>query len=710
MGTHSRHIKKQMRKKVLRDIFILAGVGVFFCVSLLLVWFSVVSITLPQPDVLGQKMSSGSTQIYDRTGKILLYEVGTRRFWVSYKEIPKNVVLGLLAAEDSEFFYHGGISVRGFLRAVWTNLKSGSFEQGGSTITQQLARTIFLTQEKTVPRKLKEAVLAIEIERKYSKEEILTFYLNSINFGEGNYGIKAAADFYFGKDLKSLTWEEIATLMSIPKSPYYYTPAKPENAARVLRRRNYILLRLKELGWIDEREYTTAKEKPVKTIGKKYFKIVAPHFVLDVKAVLENMFPKANLETAGLTVISTLDYDMQRVAENAIEKGAAQNEKKYGGKNASLLMMDTRDGGIRAMVGSRSFNDAAISGQVNMTMWPRQPGSAFKPFSYLTLFQLGYPAETILFDLPTNFGNYSPQNFDLTTRGPVSLRRALAESLNIPSVKVFYLADPNRVIENAKTLGLTTLKDYRYYGLSLGLGTAESRMVDLVRAYGVFSNDGELTSISLIEKITDTRKKIVYEYKPEKKRVIDSESVRLLNDVLKDYDARSGLFGASLGLTKIEGYDIALKTGTSQYYRDAWVFGYTPNFVVAVWSGNTNGKVMKPGGASLVASLPIWHDFISQIIYQFPQTQFSSPLPRTVAKPMLNGQWTSPLGIHEILYYVSTKNPLGPMPTNPASDPQFFNWEYPVQKWSGGEASLPQQQDITSNELPAGVLENVFSQ
>lgn len=684
-----------------KNLFLLIGFLTVILGSVFILWGAISILFLPPIDVIGQRITGGGTQIFDRTGKVLLYRIGARQVWATYDEIPQEIILAFLAAEDDQFFYHHGISLKGSLRSLWLNLKTLSFRYGGSTITQQLARNLFLNQKKTLTRKLMEIILALELEQKYSKEEILTFYLNTINFGEGNYGIKAAADFYFDKqDLRKLTWDEIAVLAAIPRSPLYYTPTREENLERLRKRRNTILRRLIELGWITNDSYQQAVNMPVKTIGRRYFGITAPHFTLEVKAILEKMFPQIDLERAGLKVITTLNYDYQKIAEQAVRDGVEKNTKLYKGKNAALLAVNTKTGEVLAMVGSADFNNLDIDGQVNMTTWPRQPGSAIKPFSYLTLFQLGYPIETVIFDLPTNFGTtdqpYRPKNFDHRYKGPINLKLALAESRNVPGVKVFYLANPARVIENLKQFGITNLsKQPEYYGLSLGLGTAEMRMIELSRAYSVLANDGELVSQTLILSIIDPTGKNIYTYEPEKKRVIDSQPVRMVNSILRDYQARSGLFQQSLGLTKIEPYDIALKTGTSDNYRDAWIFGYTPDILVSVWAGNTNGQPMKPGGASLVAAVPIWHNFLSKIINDFPVINFPEPLPVKVDKPMLNGNWLTNQGIHSILFYIDRRNPLGNQPVNPYTDPQFTNWESSVNNW---KLNLPSGNELYDQE------------
>jgi penicillin-binding protein 1C len=656
----------------------------FLLASFFVFLFSVQSVYLPSPDLIGEKIVSGGTEIYDRTGKILLYKVGFRRSWVNFEDIPENIIKAILIAEDEDFYSHHGISFKGILRSIYLNIKTKSFEYGGSTITQQLARNLFLSKEKTLTRKINEIILALKLERKYSKNEILTYYLNSIYYGEGNIGIRAAADYYFDKKLKDLTLSEAVILASIPKAPALYTPVSKENIERLKKRRDYLLLRLKEKGWIDEKEYSLALNEEIKITKTKYAGMIAPHFVIEVLNELKNKFPNLNLEEVNLKVISTLDYNLQKIAEKAVIDGAKRNKEKYGGSNAALMAIDPKTGEVLALVGSKDFFDETIDGQVNVPFRSRQPGSAFKPISYAALFELGYPDKTIVFDVPTDFGDYRPQNFDKKFKGPVTLRQALAESRNVPSVKVFYLADPERVIDLARKAGIRYLKDWQNYGLSLGLGTAEIKMADLIRFYGALANDGKLVSQSLILKIIQD-KEVIYKYSPEEKEIVSSQTARILNDILKDIEARKGLLQASLPLTIFPGYEVALKTGTTQFYQDAWTFGYTPNIVVGVWAGNTDGRRMNSLGASLVAALPIFHQFLSEAISsgKIQPEKFIPPEERVVDKPMLNGSWISSYGIHNILFYIDRKNPLGPIPEDPYQDPQYILWEKAVQKWYG---------------------------
>ncbi len=658
------------------------GIICFLTISSYFFLFLISEIYLPNPEILGEKIISGGTEFYDRSGKTLLYKIGLRRSWVEFEDIPDRIVKTTLIAEDFNFYKHKGVSLQAILRSIYLNIKTKSLEYGGSTITQQLARNIFLSKEKTIFRKLKEIILALKIEKKYSKNEILKYYLNSIYYGEGNIGIRAAADYYFDKKLKDLNWQEAAILAAIPKAPTLYAPVSEENIKRLKERRDYILQRLKDVGWINESEYQEAISEEIKIIKTKYAGMIAPHFVIEVINQIKKIFPEVNLEDSNFKVITSLDLDLQKIAEKAVFEGAEKNKEKYGGANAALMAINPKNGEVLALVGSKDFYDESIDGQVNVPFRFRQPGSAFKPISYAALFELGYPDKTIVFDVPTDFGNYRPQNFDKKFKGPVSLRQALAESRNVPSVKVFYLAIPERVVELARKSGMNYLKDWQNYGLSMGLGTAEIRMADLIRFYGALANDGILVPQTLILKIIKDNK-IIYEYQQKEERIISSETARILNDILKDIEARRGLFQASLKYTIFPGYEVALKTGTTQFYQDAWTFGYTPNIVVGVWAGNTDGRRMNSLGASLVAALPIFYQFLSEIISlnKIPPEFFIELESREIDKPMLNGSFVSPYGIHDILFYVDRTNPLGPIPSNPYSDPQYIIWENALQIW-----------------------------
>jgi len=654
----------------------------FLFSSVLLLTYFYFSRNLPEPTILGQKIISGGVEIYDRTETVLLYKIGFRRKWVDYNDIPDKVIKSFLVAEDIEFFKHKGMSLRGILRSIYLNLKRGELAYGGSTITQQLARNLFLTSEKTLTRKIKEVILAWKIEKKYSKEEILTFYLNSIYLGEGNIGIGAASEYYFDKKIQRVSWSEAAILASIARTPSLYAPTSLENIKRLKERRDFILKKLYENNYFSFTEYERALKEEIPLIKGKYTGITAPHFVMKVIDILKEKFPNKNLEEFNLKVVTTLDLRLQKIAEEVIQKKVKENKEKYESTNGALMTIDPKTGEVLSLVGSKDFFDESIDGQVNIPFRKRQPGSTIKPLVYSALFELGYPDKTIIFDVPTNFGNYKPQNFDSKFKGPISLRQALAESRNVPSVKVFYLAIPERVINLAKKSEMDYLDDWKKYGLSFGLGSAEVKMADLIRFYGALANDGILVSQTLILKIIQNEK-IIYEYFPQEKRIISSETAKLVTDILKDKEARRGLFQRNFYLTDFGSYEVALKTGTTQFYQDAWTFGYTKDLVVGVWTGNTNGQRLKSQAASIVAALPIFHDFLQELIDEgiLPENKFDPPEKREVNKPMLNGQWITPYGIHDILFYVNRNDPLGPIPSDPYQDPQFLLWEKGVQDW-----------------------------
>jgi penicillin-binding protein 1A len=309
---------------------------VFFLlfISFSLFIFTFQNVYLPEPDLIGKKIINKGLEIYDRTGNILIYKQGFKNSWVDFKDIPENVIKTILIAEDQDFYSHKGISLKGILRSIYLNLKNKNLEYGGSTITQQLVRNLFLTKEKTLSRKLKEIILALKIEKKYSKNQILTYYLNSIYYGEGVIGIKSAAEYYFNKNLKDLTLSEAAILASIPKAPAFYAPVNQENLNRLKKRRDYILTRLKEEGWINQKDYQLALEEEIKIVKQKYIGILAPHFVIKVTEELKNKFPDLNLEETNLKIISTLDYDLQKIAEKAVKEGAKRNKK-----NMTVIML-----------------------------------------------------------------------------------------------------------------------------------------------------------------------------------------------------------------------------------------------------------------------------------------------------------------------------------------------------------------------------------
>jgi len=691
------NIKKEKRgfKTLLMLFFVIV---IFITIYILNIIYDV-NQTLPLIENLDVKKITQSTKIYDREGKILLYEpnAGEKRTIIPEEEIPDYLKKATIAVEDEKFYETPGVDWRAIIRAALINLIKGKVVQGGSTITQQLAKNVFLSPEKTLSRKLKEFFIALEINRRFSKDKILWLYLNEIPYGPNIYGVEAASQAYFGKSAKNLNLAESALLASLPRAPSYYSPWG-NHLNELLDRQRFVLKKMKSLGMIDDQQLETALSYKLNFEPQKD-NIIAPHFVMTVYDYLINKYGEEIVRTGGLIVKTTLDYKLQSIAEKVIKEGAERNTNLYQGKNAALVAADPKTGQVLAMVGSKDFFNKEFGNFNVATQGLRQPGSSIKPFIYLTAFQKGYTPNTIVFDVPTEFvpnnpncqnpPNYNiknpqcfhPKNFDNNFRGPVDLKTALAQSINIPAVKVLYLTGLKDALKTLNSFGVKTLTNPNRYGLSLVLGGGEVKLIDLISAYSVLANDGIKNKQSFILEIKDSNGNILESFNNESEFVFDSNYVRMINDILSDPELRRDLFGNSWNLTVFDGYSVALKTGTTNDYRDAWAFGYTPNLVVGVWAGNNDNKPMQKSGSSILAAIPIWHNFLAEALKYFPPEEFSKPEIPIREKPILNGQFIINNEIHSILYYIDKNNPLGPAPIDPRMDPQFINWETSVQYW-----------------------------
>jgi 1A family penicillin-binding protein len=689
-------------------------VGILIFIGLVTYGTALVA-NLPSPEEFEGRKISESTKLYDRTGEHLLYEIhgDEKRTILPFSEIPKYIKDAVLAAEDAGFYTEPAFNWKGILRAVLANLQSGQLSQGGSTISQQLARNIFLTPEKTITRKIKELALAIELERRYSKEEIFSLYLNQIPLGSNVYGVEAASKLYFGKSAKDLNVKEAATLAAMVQAPSYYSPWG-KHLTDLNYRVDYVLDRMNKLGWLKDEDLAKAKKDTVIFAEQSLTGITAPHFSLWIKDQLIEKYGEYEVLHGGLKITTSLDIDLQKIAEKAVADGAKRNEELYSGTNAALVAEDPSTGEILAMVGSRDYFDKTIDGKFNVPVQGlRQPGSALKPFVYLSAFQKGYSPKTILFDAETEFdtrgsSSYKPQNFDEKFPGPVSMEKSLAESRNVPAVQTLYLVGIPTVLKNLSEAGITTLQDPSRYGLSLTLGGGEVKMIELVGAYSTLAQDGIWKKQISILKIEDSLGRTIEESKPEEKRVFGEQETRLINQVLSTPELRSGVFQSSLPLTVFPGHQVALKTGTTQDYRDAWTFGYTPRLAVGVWAGNNDNKPMQKRGSSLLAAVPIWNAFLSEVLKKIEPQGFNSPDPLNLPnKPMLNGEAYFNLNVggklfpqaHSILFYVDKNDPLGPIPVNPGDDSQFLNWEEAVTNWMKENSSNPS----VFNQLPSGL-------
>ena len=423
-----------------------------------------------------------------------------------------------------------------------------------------------------------------------------------------------------------------------------------------------------------------------------------------VKEYIENAYGEDFIRTGGLKVTTTLDWNLQQIAEKAVADGAKRNTELYQGTNAALVAQNSNTGHVLALVGSRDYFDEKIDGNFDVaSQGLRQPGSSIKPFTYLAAFKKGFTSDTILFDVETEFDttgdperSYKPHNFDGEFRGPITMRNSLAQSINVPSVKTLYLAGIDNVLALLHAMGISTLNERNRYGLTLALGGGEIKLIDMIKAYSVLSQDGVLYKQTTILSIKDKNGKILELYKNEKEQVTDSEQVRMINDILSDTAARSPLFQNSMNLTVFPNQEVALKTGTTNDYRDAWTFGYTPSLVVGVWAGNNDNKPMQKKGGSILAAVPIWSAFMKEALKNEPFEPFPRPNAVITDKPILNGEHIINNEVHTILYYVNKKNPLGLSPQAPQADAQFKNWEDAVIAWLGANPNFLISHENTS--------------
>lgn len=702
----------------------LCAVG-FFSIGVFFLWTA--TIKIPELSSLEDWRMVQSTKIYDRTEKILLYDVhgNTKRTIIPLERISTTTRNAAIAIEDSRFYEHHGIDFRSIFRAIFVNIETGKYSQGGSTITQQVVKNAFLSPQKTITRKLKEWVMAIKMEQVLPKDKVLELYFNEVPYGGSIYGIEEASVAFFGKHAENLSLSESAYLAALPKAPTFYSPYG-NNRDKLDERKNIVLKRMLELGFIGNDDYARALKEKVVFLPSQEEGITAPHFVMMVKQYLEEKYGEDMLENGGLKVVTTLDADLQVKAEDVVKKYGEDNVGQFNARNAAMVAADPKTGQILVMVGSRDYFNKDIDGNFNVALSPnRQPGSSFKPFIYATAFMKGYTPDTIVFDLPTEFNSscsfdgtpslqgmqpeecYMPEDYDHIYRGPMTLRNALAQSVNIPAVKMFYLAGVQDSVDTAKKMGITTLKNPKQYGLTLVLGSGEVSLYEMTDAYGVFANSGERNPNAFILHVKDDKGRVLEEFKKNGAQVIDKDVALQISDILSDNTARAPAFGENSFLN-FPDRSIAVKTGTTNDYRDAWIIGYTPSFVLGTWVGNNDNTPMEKKVAGFIVA-PMWHAVMEEALKKIPIETFEKPAPIPIdIKPVLRGVWagnesyfidqttgkpatdTTPPELrvekfipntHSILYWVDKNDPRGPKPENPWADPQFINWETPIQQW-----------------------------
>jgi penicillin-binding protein 1C len=673
---------------------------IFLALGAAILWATLSPI--PPINNFENRQVAQSTKIYDRTGNIVLYDVhgNVRRTSVPLDAISPYIQKATVATEDDTFYTNAGFRPLSFLRATFVDLFSGSYEQGGSTITQQVVKNALLTQDKTILRKIEEIILALRLTKVYSKDQILNTYLNEASYGGTIYGVQEASQYFFGVDAKDVDLAQGAYLAALPQAPTYFSPYGNHKAA-LDTRKNFVLSRMRDLGFITPDEYTQASQEQVQFRDEAEAGIKAPHFVFYIREYLEQKYGTDVVDQQGLHVITTLDYDLQQKAEATVSKWAPQMMTNFNASNEGVVAIDPKSGQILAMVGSKDYFDDSIDGQVNVALANRQPGSSFKPFVYATALEKGYTPDTVVFDLPTQFSTacaisdntndtppcYSPSNFDGNFKGPMTLRNAIAQSENVPSVKVLYLAGIAASLKTASDLGITTLGNAAQYGLTLVLGGGEVNLLEMTGAYSVFANDGLRNPPTGILQVTDSSGNVLESYEPQPQQVLDPQIARQINDILSDNVARTPEFGAESPL-QFDGYDVADKTGTTNDFRDVWVLGYTPSIAVGAWAGNNDNTPMAKKIAAFIIA-PMWHEFMLEALQKYSSTSDTFPAPSpdaTVATlpPVLTGNWnTNPaLGVHDILYWVNKNDPRTLAPGNPSGDVQSAYWDYPVAIWA----------------------------
>lgn len=724
-----KNASKNERWKMIGKAALYAGGGLIIFVIGLFLFFAK---DLPSPGNISNRVVIESTKIYDRTGKHILYDIHgeEKRTQIPFSEMPETLRYVTISLEDQDFYNHHGIKFTSIIRAAIKDVFNRGVAQGGSTITQQFVKNSILTRDKTFTRKIKEVILSLEMETKYSKDEILAMYLNEIPYGSNAYGIEAAAQTFFGKPARDLSLDESALLASLPQAPSYYSPYG--NHTDALRGRQvYALKQLKNLGYITQEQFDIALQADtLAKIKAPSENISAPHFVMYIKEYLEKKYGEQAVEQDGLKVYTTLDWEKQQTAEQAVKEGAENNLKKYNAENAALVAIDPKTGQILAMVGSKNYFDKSIDGQVNVTVRDRQPGSSFKPYVYLTAFTKGYLPETQLWDVDTNFSTdtgeeYNPKNYDGKNNGLLQMKNALGMSLNVPAVKTLYLAGVKDSIAMAKSLGITTLNEPDRYGLSLVLGGGEVKLLDHVGAFSSLATGGVYRNKTAILKIEDASGEILEEYKESSgQRVVDEKYVAMLDSILSDNNLRAPVFGENNPL-KFTDRPVAAKTGTTNEWRDGWTIGYTPSLAVGVWAGNNDNTKMADGADGSYVAAPIWRKFMDGVLKNYNIEQFPKYEKEEVTKDILKGDLkiiekikvcevpgkknkyclassACPSGKdkekkffigHNILWYVKKDDPRGDEPKNPESDPQFKNWEKAVQKWA-------EKEDYNTNDVP----------
>jgi len=622
----------RFKKKIIVLLILLAGMaagvsaGAFFAFTR----------DLPQIQTLETFRPQAVTRIYSVDKQLLAELYLEKRDPVPLDSIPSYLKAALIATEDRKFYTHSGIDLKGIARALIKDILAGEFVEGASTITQQLAKTLFLTSRKTMVRKIKEAILAFQLERRYTKDEILELYLNQVYFGSGAYGVKSAAEIFFNKPVRDLSLAECALIAGMPKSPSRFSPLINKDLA--LKRRNIVLKQMRTIGIISAKDQMQAEAQEIR-IGNKSKKIArTPYFVEYVKKYLENVLGASKLYKGGLSIYTTLDSKLQSAAQKAVADGLLALETRMEKQNirqaapqAALIALDVKSSAILAMVGGRNFDESPFN---RATTARRQPGSAFKPIVYAYAVEQGFAQNKLILDAPIAFkgmgkdNDWNPQNFSKTFQGEITLRKALAISQNIPAVRLIEMLGPNSVARFAHGLGIeSNLEPY----LSLALGTSEVTLMNLTTAYAVFPRGGKWIEPIGIMEVSDHRNRTIWRAKPQKKLVMSREGAAIVTNMLE------GVIHEGTGSqARTLWGPVAGKTGTTNNYRDALFVGFSPAIAAGVWVGLDPGGTLGDRETGAKAALPIWIQFMKNAPATGSPPYFD--LPDNVIKVRMNPQ------------------------------------------------------------------------
>ncbi len=664
------------------------------------------------PNLRGDIRPAASAQVFDANGKLItVLHAVENRLPVPLAKIPKDLQNAFVALEDNRFYQHSGVDPRAILRAVWINIAAGGVSEGGSTITQQLAKNAFLSQERTWKRKVQEMILAFQIEKQYTKDEILELYLNQIYFGAGSYGVQAAAQTYFGKNSDQLNLAECALLAGLPKSPNYYSPFNSMQAAR--ERQSTVLDQMVKYGYLDQSTADKTKSVPIKlassqepakpdpkakpTDKKPDIEVSASYFIEYITSQLIDKYGADTVYKDGLKIYTSLDLTMQKAAEKAMLELPVISTDKNGLQQpqGALVAIDTHTGHVKAMVGGRGndkFNRAVLA--------ERQPGSAFKPFVYLTALDSGKSPASIIDDSPFRAGSYAPMNYDRTFKGPITLRTALALSRNVPAVKLAQEVTPDKVVRNAQNMGISTLvtsgsNNDITLAMALGGLTRGVTPLDLASAYGVIANQGVRVEPVTILKVVDRNGKVLEQHTPKERMVVNEKVAFLLTDMMKGVIQYGTGTGANIGRPA------AGKTGTTDEHKDAWFVGFTPDISTAVWIGfDSEGTLQGTTGGETPAT--IWRLFMTDITAKTPVKDF--PRPRGIISATVStrdgGLINDPNNKESITdYFIEGTQPKQPSTAPPHVDPNTApKTDTPIPGQSG-KTTTPTQK---TNPTPPG--------